>query len=211
MPTDAAIAKFLYTIMKQLDLKSIDWNTVANELDITNGHAARMRYSRFKQQMEGPTQTTRKPRVSGAPRKRKAIADGESRLAKKRKKDDESQAKDEKPGEAQAMTGTESNMSSVKTEQAVKLEAFIKPEPVMEPEPRIKQEPAEPVLNNFPAAPLDSETSTTESFAVQDMPDPLPDFFSTAEELQADSMIDPALLAIDQEEAKVKTERELGY
>ncbi|KAL2041773.1 hypothetical protein N7G274_005557 [Stereocaulon virgatum] len=61
MPTDGAIAKFLYTILKQLDLKSIDWQEVANGLDITNGHAARMRFSRFKQQMEGTTSHPRKP------------------------------------------------------------------------------------------------------------------------------------------------------
>ncbi|QKX62419.1 uncharacterized protein TRUGW13939_09580 [Talaromyces rugulosus] len=53
MPTEGHISKFLYSILKQLDLKSIDWSLVATELEISNGHAARMRYSRFKQQMEG--------------------------------------------------------------------------------------------------------------------------------------------------------------
>ncbi|KAI9671190.1 MAG: hypothetical protein M1817_003697 [Caeruleum heppii] len=62
MPTDSAHAKFLYTIIKQLDLKSIDWNSVASQLDITNGHAARMRYSRFKQHMEGYVPPPRRPR-----------------------------------------------------------------------------------------------------------------------------------------------------
>ncbi|OJJ86778.1 uncharacterized protein ASPGLDRAFT_23930 [Aspergillus glaucus CBS 516.65] len=59
MPTDGPTAKFLYTIIKQLDLKSIDWNLVASQLEISNGHAARMRFSRFKQQMEGLTSTPR--------------------------------------------------------------------------------------------------------------------------------------------------------
>ena len=78
MPTDGPTAKFLYSIIKQLDLKSasspihssqelpwltfhqqIDWNLVANQLEISNGHAARMRYSRFRQQMEGTTSTPR--------------------------------------------------------------------------------------------------------------------------------------------------------
>jgi hypothetical protein len=64
---DGQTAKFLYTIIKQLDLKAINWNEVASGLDITNGHAARMRYSRFKAQIEGlPTQS--KPR---APRPKK--------------------------------------------------------------------------------------------------------------------------------------------
>lgn len=75
MSTEGQATKFLYTVLKQLDLKTvrphlrvsflrwkllltpmgifqIDWNLVATELDISNGHAARMRYSRFKQQME---------------------------------------------------------------------------------------------------------------------------------------------------------------
>lgn len=81
MPTDGPTAKFLYTIIKQLDLKSvppllsisttrlttqIDWNLVASQLEISNGHAARMRFSRFKQQMEGTTSTPRasKPKKS---------------------------------------------------------------------------------------------------------------------------------------------------
>ncbi|RMJ27905.1 hypothetical protein PHISP_01248 [Aspergillus sp. HF37] len=59
MPTDGPTAKFLYAIIKQLDLKSIDWNAVAASLEISNGHAARMRYSRFRQQMEGTTSTPR--------------------------------------------------------------------------------------------------------------------------------------------------------
>lgn len=76
MPTDGPTAKFLYAIIKQLDLKSvcilsltlvltytdirqIDWNSVAAQMEISNGHAARMRYSRFRQQMEGTTSTPR--------------------------------------------------------------------------------------------------------------------------------------------------------
>ena len=42
----------------------IDWNDVASDLDITNGHAARMRFSRFKQQMEGIQPPRRKPRTA---------------------------------------------------------------------------------------------------------------------------------------------------
>ncbi|KAF7588790.1 hypothetical protein BBP40_005221 [Aspergillus hancockii] len=62
MPTDGPTVKFLYTIIKQLDLKSIDWSLVASQLEISNGHAARMRYSRFRQQMEGTTSTPRSSR-----------------------------------------------------------------------------------------------------------------------------------------------------
>ncbi|KAJ5824973.1 hypothetical protein N7447_007313 [Penicillium robsamsonii] len=55
LETDTPTAKFLYTIIKQLDLKSVDWNRVASDVEVSNGHAARMRYSRFRQQMEGNT------------------------------------------------------------------------------------------------------------------------------------------------------------
>ncbi|KAJ5502540.1 hypothetical protein N7463_005414 [Penicillium fimorum] len=55
LETDTPTAKFLYTIIKQLDLKSVDWNRVASDIEVSNGHAARMRYSRFRQQMEGNT------------------------------------------------------------------------------------------------------------------------------------------------------------
>ncbi|KAK1143421.1 hypothetical protein N8T08_006749 [Aspergillus melleus] len=72
MPTDGPTVKFLYTIIKQLDLKAIDWNVVASQLEISNGHAARMRYSRFRQQMEGITSTPRAPRAKKAPNKSKA-------------------------------------------------------------------------------------------------------------------------------------------
>ncbi|KAJ5167694.1 uncharacterized protein N7482_003288 [Penicillium canariense] len=55
LDTDGPTPKFLHAIIKQLDLKTIDWNRVASELEISNGHAARMRYSRFKTQMDGPS------------------------------------------------------------------------------------------------------------------------------------------------------------
>ncbi|KAJ6123409.1 hypothetical protein N7512_005874 [Penicillium capsulatum] len=54
LDTEGPTPKFLFAIIKQLDLKAIDWNKVASELEISNGHAARMRYSRFRNQMEGP-------------------------------------------------------------------------------------------------------------------------------------------------------------
>jgi hypothetical protein len=45
-----------------LTQQQIDWSLVSMELGITNGHAARMRYSRFKQQMEGNVPVRRAPR-----------------------------------------------------------------------------------------------------------------------------------------------------
>jgi hypothetical protein len=38
----------------------MDWNLVASQLKITNGHAARMRFTRFRQQMEGAPRSVRR-------------------------------------------------------------------------------------------------------------------------------------------------------
>ena len=88
MANDTATTRLLYAILSQKCLKDvrpllfqldfhgsltyytnvknqIDWNKVAHDpilsQEITNGHAARMRYSRFKKQMEG-TAPIRRPR-----------------------------------------------------------------------------------------------------------------------------------------------------
>ncbi|KGO77720.1 hypothetical protein PITC_009900 [Penicillium italicum] len=68
LETDTPTAKFLYTIIKQLDLKSVDWNRVATDVEVSNGHAARMRYSRFRQQMEGTTGANKPKRKSKKPK-----------------------------------------------------------------------------------------------------------------------------------------------
>ncbi|EOD52013.1 hypothetical protein UCRNP2_1211 [Neofusicoccum parvum UCRNP2] len=52
MPSDKQNAEFMYAMLKQLDLKYIDWNRVAAANAITNGHAARMRFSRYRHAME---------------------------------------------------------------------------------------------------------------------------------------------------------------
>jgi hypothetical protein len=80
---DGQTARFLYTIIKQLDLKAIDWNLVAGSLEITNGHAARMRYSRFKQHMEGQTTQPRAPRAG---KKEKEGKEGKEGLKKGKKR-----------------------------------------------------------------------------------------------------------------------------
>ncbi|KAJ5761036.1 hypothetical protein N7520_008192 [Penicillium odoratum] len=71
---DGPTPKFLYAMLKQLDLKIVstvpidnmlslvDWNHVASEIGISNGHAARMRFSRFRNQMEGTTGAQRRKR-----------------------------------------------------------------------------------------------------------------------------------------------------
>ncbi|KAK7536533.1 hypothetical protein IWX49DRAFT_556405 [Phyllosticta citricarpa] len=62
MPTDKSNADMLYSIVKQLDLKYIDWKLIAEECKISNGHAARMRYHRFRQVMEKIQPCKRGPR-----------------------------------------------------------------------------------------------------------------------------------------------------
>lgn len=42
----------------------VDWNRVASDVEVSNGHAARMRYSRFRQQMEGTTGANKPKRKS---------------------------------------------------------------------------------------------------------------------------------------------------
>jgi hypothetical protein len=113
--------------MTRLNFPQIDWQEVANQLDITNGHAARMRYSRFKAQMEGTPSQTRKPRVTG-PRQKKTKRD--------------------KP-QLPESTQMEGEQPSFKAEFAVRGESIVKAEPGMEDGPmngieEIKK--AEPVI-----------------------------------------------------------------
>ena len=91
----------------------IDWNNVAGQLDITNGHAARMRFSRFKQQMEGIPPAPRKPR-SAVPRNKKP------KLQKPPKPEPRDDA---------------SLLVKAKTEPMHGIESTIKPEPFIKEEP----------------------------------------------------------------------------
>ncbi|CAF9928263.1 MAG: hypothetical protein GOMPHAMPRED_004637 [Gomphillus americanus] len=50
---ESTTVKFLFAVIKQLETKAINWQLVADEIKITNGHAARMRFSRLKAQVEG--------------------------------------------------------------------------------------------------------------------------------------------------------------
>lgn len=54
-----------------LIITKIDWQVVANKLDIATANAARMRYARLKAQMEGTTATTTANAKATTPRKRK--------------------------------------------------------------------------------------------------------------------------------------------
>ncbi|KAJ5989199.1 hypothetical protein N7481_004409 [Penicillium waksmanii] len=80
LDTEGTTPKFLYSMIKQLDLKLIDWNKVAQDLEISNGHAARMRYSRFRSQMDGPNTAQRAPRRRGQKKGAKGDVKGNSQM-----------------------------------------------------------------------------------------------------------------------------------
>ncbi|KAI4237622.1 MAG: hypothetical protein LQ352_007932 [Teloschistes flavicans] len=147
MPTDAACSKFLYTIMKQLDLKSIDWNAVADELEITNGHAARMRYSRFKQQMEGVVPQARKPRT---PKKKDASDDAPKPKKRKRAQQTQSEKDNVPKDEIAPVNGVQDTAPTVKAAPAIKSEPMA---PLIKSEPVVKEEPGEQSIASFPLAP----------------------------------------------------------
>ncbi|KAI2473357.1 hypothetical protein F4781DRAFT_427374 [Annulohypoxylon bovei var. microspora] len=84
---DNPMTRFLFAILQQKNLKDIDWTQVAHDpilgegKKITNGHAARMRYSRFRSAMLGlePTRRNRtglsKSRVSKSKKEPRARRD----------------------------------------------------------------------------------------------------------------------------------------
>ena len=80
LAADGQTTRFLYTILKQLDLKTVDWALVASTLDITNGHAARMRYSRFRQHMEGIPTQPRGSRGNGPAKEKEAKGTGKRNI-----------------------------------------------------------------------------------------------------------------------------------
>ncbi|KHO02045.1 uncharacterized protein MAM_01046 [Metarhizium album ARSEF 1941] len=77
--SDNAMARFLFAILKQKNLKDIDWNQVAQDPvllhPIPNGHAARMRYSRFR------------ATVTGHESQKRGRCSGKDRVSKSSKKD----------------------------------------------------------------------------------------------------------------------------
>ncbi|KAF5026205.1 hypothetical protein F66182_1710 [Fusarium sp. NRRL 66182] len=76
--SENAMARFLLAILNQKNLKDIDWNQVASDpvllQPITNGHAARMRFARFRATVTGHE-----------PQKRTRPADNKSRVTKSKK------------------------------------------------------------------------------------------------------------------------------
>jgi hypothetical protein len=150
---DGQTARFLYTIIKQLDLKTIDWNEVAGSLDITNGHAARMRFSRFKQHIEGtPTQ----PRASRSKKDCEKVTKGK-RKGVKRALEDEVKAEQGKADLEDGKTDIKKETGmSVKQEQNIQVKQ----------EPDARSELGEPPLIKIKREPSAVETRTRSIAAV---------------------------------------------
>lgn len=167
---DGQTARFLYTIIKQLDLKAIDWNLVAGSLEITNGHAARMRYSRFKQHMEGATTQSRAPRAS---KKEKEGKEGKEGMKKGKKRGFEEDGDDRKetPSFPKSEIGQDGAGVKMKTEDCGKriknepdaditrYEVQIKPEPGILEGERAAVGEATPAVKVKPEPDVDDTTN----------------------------------------------------
>jgi hypothetical protein len=105
-----------------LTFSQIDWNKVAHDpilsQEITNGHAARMRYSRFKKQMDG-TSAVRRPRTIPPPSPHKNRVEKSSKSPRKIKERHPSDAGDRvKPEAAESGYATPEGTPDVKREHA---------------------------------------------------------------------------------------------
>ena len=115
---------------------------MASDLEITNGHAARMRFSRFKQHMEGVPPTPRKPRSDARPPKKAKTEKNAKAVGKRAKAENStmiSESMDKQP--ATDLQDDISNGFNAKEEPFVKLDPFLESEPLIKPEPSIKPEP----------------------------------------------------------------------
>lgn len=149
---DNAMTRFLFAILQQKCLKDIDWNKVAHDpilaQEITNGHAARMRYSRFRAAMLG---------IEPQKRKRTTTA-GENRVTK-RKKDDKSKKADTTASTTNEDTKSDEPDNRIKTE----------PKATDAAAPKVKEEPLlvtapspldTPTQQHFPTNPAVSSSSS---------------------------------------------------
>ena len=95
---------------------------MAGNLSITNGHAARMRFSRFKQQMEGVPPSPRKPRSAATdhkkPKREKAKPKREMEPKKSKKLPIKPEPRDD--------------IAQLAAESIVHPAAFVKDEPIEE-------------------------------------------------------------------------------
>ncbi|AEO71557.1 uncharacterized protein THITE_2124083 [Thermothielavioides terrestris NRRL 8126] len=155
---DNAMARFLFAILQQKCLKDIDWNKVAHNpilaQEITNGHAARMRYSRFRAAMLGLE-----------PQRRNRTNPDKSRVSKKKKADG---VKPKKEDDDEKKSG--SGIGNIKTEKTAEANSptTIKSEgrSIAPPAPQPSQPPA-PMMT---PAMLKTEASLDNPFNQQGNP-----------------------------------------
>ncbi|KAL2160335.1 hypothetical protein VTH06DRAFT_1508 [Thermothelomyces fergusii] len=118
---DNAMARFLFAILQQKCLKDIDWNKVAHNpilaQEITNGHAARMRFSRFRAAMLG-LEPQRRNRTANSGNNNK------NRVAKK-KKDDSPKLKKE---DDENVKSSGSGIGNIKMEKTTTTGVAVKSE-----------------------------------------------------------------------------------
>jgi len=85
MSNDAQTQKLLYSILSQKCLKDIKWQKVADDIGIESAHAARMRYSRFKDYMNGKSPSKRTRRSSTSSPRKPRVSNRNPRTPKKAK------------------------------------------------------------------------------------------------------------------------------
>ena len=233
MTNDSAIVRLLYAILKQKCLKDvstpaaflttqllieisknqINWNEVAADPilqeQITNGHAARMRYSRFKKQMDNPgaPPTPRKPRNPNSPRKTKVEKNKFPKKVKDRKEsDDAGKLKEEvgvaglshrTPVEGTPEAGIQlSSLAGSPYHGSVEGSSFLKREPGSSSGSRYPSE--------YPSTPLEESNTPASSFdgagEVSDMDDmmALHSFEMQGGEYMTEAMTAPSVIGQQQ-------------
>ncbi|KAL1841421.1 hypothetical protein VTJ49DRAFT_7098 [Mycothermus thermophilus] len=124
---DYVMSRFLFAILEQKCLKDIDWNKVARNpilaQSITNGHAARMRFSRFKSSVLGLE-----------PQRRRVSKKKKDEPVKKPKKEEEEKASGSGIGNIKLEAKTEAAPSAtIKSEQITM--APVPSQPLQPPAP----------------------------------------------------------------------------
>ena len=150
---------------------------MAGQLDITNGHAARMRFSRFKQHMEGVPPAPRRPRPT-VPRHKKPKHEKQADYEQGVKEDDEEAAVKLEP--------------MAIDEQVANVEPPTKPEPISMDEQTTNAEPptkSEPIVK-------EEQTGDDDSEGVAEMTD----------SFQASAFAEPSSSIVKKQEPMVKTE-----
>lgn len=127
----------MYFIIKQLDVRGIDWNQVAHDMEITNGHAARMRFARFKNQIEGVQPKAREPRGARAAPRPGPGRPPKTKTEKKEEVDEKDVKTEKKEKKKVKVEGTDSSTADAKGQVEL-----VQPVAAMTivPKPRIKRE-----------------------------------------------------------------------